>query len=487
MPPCLLLTLLPALAAGATQPPAAGLRLWLDAADAATLTVTADGTVTHWRDKSPDARVATARAGTQPKRVPDALKGQAVVRFDGRGGLDVPAIRPTRGPATVFIVSQRLPDQAGGDQWQRVLSVSNGRGDDNKVPNFCLMLDARGEPRAYPAQVTYLAQSEVELSALTIGQNRGGAWQGFRGDIAEVLIYDRGFLAYDESRAVMDYLAAKWGARLSEQDRGWTRVGELGETPRRTSDGLPLHDQANHGGWQRHEPLWDEFNGPALDTAKWYNGLKWWQGRQPAWFNPKNVVVADGSLQLTMRQENPPEMPRNKGYKDYTSACVCSHQSVLYGAFEVRAKPMRSAGSSSFWFQTAPEERPKVDGPVGNEIDVFEIGGRAPGFERKYNMNLHATRPSGQGREPFSTGGVWVSPWDLADDFHVYGLEWDKAWVQYFVDGVLVRKVENTCWHWPQKLIFDSETMPTWFGMPKDADLPSTFYVDFVRAWQKAG
>ncbi len=34
-------------------------------------------------------------------------------------------------------------------------------------------------------------------------------------------------------------------------------------------------------------------------------------------------------------------------------------------------------------------------------------------------------------------------------------------------------------------LIFDSETMPGWFGMPEDADLPSTFSVDYVRAWKK--
>ncbi len=37
------------------------------------------------------------------------------------------------------------------------------------------------------------------------------------------------------------------------------------------------------------------------------------------------------------------------------------------------------------------------------------------------------------------------------------------------------------------RLIFDSETMPNWFGLPKDEDLPSTFRVDYVRAWKKPG
>ncbi|MBA7699614.1 hypothetical protein ES703_108312 [subsurface metagenome] len=32
---------------------------------------------------------------------------------------------------------------------------------------------------------------------------------------------------------------------------------------------------------------------------------------------------------------------------------------------------------------------------------------------------------------------------------------------------------------------FDSETMPKWFGLPKDSDLPSTYSIEYVRAWKK--
>ena len=48
-----------------------------------------------------------------------------------------------------------------------------------------------------------------------------------------------------------------------------------------------------------------------------------------------------------------------------------------------------------------------------------------------------------------------------------------------------MRRVRNTHWHQPLYLIFDSETMPDWFGMPQDKDLPSTFRVEYVRAWKK--
>ena len=45
--------------------------------------------------------------------------------------------------------------------------------------------------------------------------------------------------------------------------------------------------------------------------------------------------------------------------------------------------------------------------------------------------------------------------------------------------------VENTHWHHPLYLIFDSETMPEWFGLPKPEDLPSTFGIEYIRAWKR--
>ncbi len=79
---------------------------------------------------------------------------------------------------------------------------------------------------------------------------------------------------------------------------------------------------------------------------------------------------------------------------------------------------------------------------------------------------------------------IWNRTGPLADDYHVYGLDWGKDELKFYVDGVLVRSVENTHWHQSLFLIFDSETMPEWFGMPDDKDLPSTFNVEYVRAWK---
>jgi beta-glucanase (GH16 family) len=258
----------------------------------------------------------------------------------------------------------------------------------------------------------------------------------------------------------------------------WNRIGPLGETPKQTTDAFPLSDQQNEGGWMKFEPLSDEFEGHDLDLTKWTRNLGWWKGRQPALFSEKNVTVSEGKLHLTMRREKLATQDETQGYKDYTSACLYSKVRADYGYYEVKAKPMNSGGSSSFWFQ--------VEDTPGwlTEIDVFEIGGKAKGFEHKYNMNLHVFKTP-QEKKHWSVGGVWEAPWRLADDYHVYGLEWDKDEIRYFVDGVLVRSVENTHWHQPLYMIFDSETMPQWFGMPDDKDLPSTFSVEYVGAWKK--
>lgn len=258
----------------------------------------------------------------------------------------------------------------------------------------------------------------------------------------------------------------------------WNRKGPLGETPKRVSDALPLSDQQNQGGWTKFEPMSDEFEGDRLDLNKWTLGGEVWQGQPPAKFSDRNVTVSDGKLHLTMRKEKLTADDAKRGFHDYTSASLYSKTRSSYGYYEVLAKPMDSAGSSAFWFQ-----RETTRGWL-TEIDVFEIGGNGKGSERQYFMTLHVFQTPAK-KEHWYVGGSWIAPWRLADAYHVYGLDWSESELKFYVDGVLVRSVENTHWHQPLRMIFDSETMPNWFGMPVDKDLPSTFSVEYVRAWKK--
>jgi beta-glucanase (GH16 family) len=246
----------------------------------------------------------------------------------------------------------------------------------------------------------------------------------------------------------------------------------------RVNDEFPLSDQANAGQWSRYEPMWDEFNDNRLDPAKWIDYNPGWKGRQPGYFWKGNVLVADDNLQLTMRQYEPPDMPKNEGFHTWSSAAVKSTDKVLYGYFEMRARPMRSNGSSAFWFY--------ADGDGWwTEIDVFEISGGAAEHKRRVYMTQHVMKTPAEDRH-WSVGGVWEAPFDLADDYHVYGLQWDEKEIKYYFDGALLRTGPNTHWRQPLHLNFDSETMPDWFGLPDNKDLPSTFSIDYMRSWQKA-
>jgi hypothetical protein len=479
---CLAGLLLAAPVRGA-QPSTTGLQLWLDAADDATLIADQSGRLLKWSDKSGFHRDATnCVSDSRLQVIPEAMGGHGAVRFDGKGCLSLSGVlRAQPGPLTVFIVSQRLASQATGQAWQRLLSSTDGVvSNDSRPPNISFLALPDGGTNTYAPRADDREFSGVSVKTLFIGRSASTPSGYFTGDIAEILVYDRVFLSENESRAVLDYLQEKWNAHLAREDSGWTRVGPLPNPPERLTDAYPLSDQQNKGHWIKIEDLSDEFDGTNLDRGKWRPEYPGWNGRQPARFRPENVSVSAGQLHLVMRKEELPAPLATNGYKDYSSAAVYSLHLAPYGCYEVMARPMNSAGSSSFWFNVT--ELPKRH----TEIDVFEIGGNAPGFERLLNMNLHVWQTPEEKRH-WNIGGAWQAPWRLADAFHVYGFEWDEREIKYFVDGVLVRRVNNTNWHDPLHLLFDSETMPSWFGMPADKDLPSTFDIEYVRAWQHGG
>lgn len=200
----------------APQPPvteaamiAAGLNLWLDANDPATLELDPAGRVTRWLDKSGGKRHATAGDGFTV--VPGALAGKPVVRSAGKSGMAIPAIRSEPGPVTAFVVSQNL--ETGGGPWQRILGSWSGKGEEWVVPNWIIIRPHAAKVEPYPAQL-FLKQAadKVVIDRLNLFAAPSGPWQFLVGDVAEALIYDRA-LRFDELAAIEAYLKSKWGLR----------------------------------------------------------------------------------------------------------------------------------------------------------------------------------------------------------------------------------------------------------------------------------
>jgi len=233
--------------------------------------------------------------------------------------------------------------------------------------------------------------------------------------------------------------------------------------------------------WEPITELTDEFEGDKLDSTKWHDHNPTWKGRQPGFFSKKNVTVSDGKLHLAARAKDLPDLP--EGYHTFITAAVKSKAKVLYGYFEIKCKPMNSRASSAFWFYAQDPDKEKTT--WWTEIDVFEICGRCPKLDRVYQMNVHVFITPEDGKKHWNEGSTWKAPFRLADDFHVYALEWDKKMIKWYVDGKVVRELKNTHWHQPLNMNFDSETMPKWFGLPKKENLPSTFSIEYVRSWRK--
>ena len=265
-----------------------------------------------------------------------------------------------------------------------------------------------------------------------------------------------------------------------------------------TSGVLPLSDPNNSGGWILNERFSDEFEGAELDRDKWIvqgEGGRYytWRGRAPAQFAPHNVLVEDGMLKLRSQWEPDfdfhPEPHNGFTYGEYegepmpvTAAAVISRDRFMHGYMEVRTRAADAAVTSAFW-------------AIGHqsEIDVYEQLGRPKRQgnirDNYYMFSIYDWRPP-----VVRPNKVWTHthelPFRVADEFHVYGCEWDDEVLRFYLDGELVREVtrEEVGERWtltnPMELWFDKEIFE-WLGVPHEEELPADYEIDYVRVWQK--
>ncbi|MEY3004925.1 MAG: Cyanophage, partial [Pseudomonadota bacterium] len=114
----------------------AGLALWLDADDAATITLNGSN-VSQWRDKSGNGwHMGQAVASAQPAYVTGGLNGKAIIRTDGGDRLDNTATSLFRdvGAAT-WVAVAKYPATTG--QGNAALLMCS-RGDANNSTRFML-------------------------------------------------------------------------------------------------------------------------------------------------------------------------------------------------------------------------------------------------------------------------------------------------------------------------------------------------------------
>lgn len=218
----------------------------------------------------------------------------------------------------------------------------------------------------------------------------------------------------------------------------------------------------------------DEFDGPALDSAKWHTSYA--PKVHPVGCNhekqvyaPENVLVRDGQLVLRAERKAREGMP-------FTSGMISSHDkfSQHYGWFEARILVPRGRGLwPAFWLLPDNRKWPP-------EIDIMEHKGRIP--DRVW-MTLHLPQPGTW--QSKSSGGEWAGP-DFTEGIHTFAVEWEPGSIRWYVDGIERQRVEQTTPDLPMYVILNLAVGGDWDGDPEAATpFPAEMWVEWVRVYRK--
>lgn len=190
----------------------------------------------------------------------------------------------------------------------------------------------------------------------------------------------------------------------------------------------------------------DEFDTPgktAISSTNWFHqtqlpaGGSWFNGEEQHYTNRiENAFVENGNLNIVAIKES----FTDQGFtKQYTSARLNSKFAFTYGRVDVRAKlPLGNGTWPAIWTlgKNINEDGAYWDNqgfgttswPACGEIDIMEHG---LGPVNHTSSALHT--PSSFGNT-FNVASQVIS--DVANNFHVYSVNWSPNQITFLVDGV---------------------------------------------------
>lgn len=170
----------------------------------------------------------------------------------------------------------------------------------------------------------------------------------------------------------------------------------------------------------------------------------------------------------------------------YTSARILTKGKFerKYGRIEARIKlPIGKGLWPAFWMLGANSDTQIW--PQCGEIDIMEYLGNKP------------TSIFGSVHGPGYSGGNAISKdYTLTNDrfdndFHVFGVEWDENYINYYVDDVLYNQItpDDVPGEWvfnqPFYIILNMAVGGNFPGSPNsETRFPQTMLVDYVRVYQ---
>ncbi len=258
-----------------------------------------------------------------------------------------------------------------------------------------------------------------------------------------------------------------------------------------SDDDNPVEENNDNGQIEGYKLLWsDEFDGSAIDPGKWVhevngngggnNELQYYTDRS------ENSFVEDGMLHMVALQE---EYTGNDGTRYYTSARMTTQQTktFMYGRIEAKLKlPYGQGLWPAFWMLGLNIS--EVGWPACGEIDIMEMIGGGDGRDNVTHGTLHWQDNDNHASQGSSTE---VSNGILADDFHVYAIEWDENKIDWYFDDFKFYSLDITSagmseFHQHFFIILNVAVGGNWPGNPDTTTIwPQEMVVDYVRVYEK--
>ena len=245
------------------------------------------------------------------------------------------------------------------------------------------------------------------------------------------------------------------------------------------------------GPWQL---TWsDEFDGAdgsAPDPGKWIydvGGDGWGNDELETYTTRRDNSFLQGG-RLIIRAKAESYRGSDGIERSYTSARLKTQGlfSQARGKFEARMRLPRGPGVwPAFWM--LGDDVSSVGWPACGELDIMENIGREPTI---VHGTIHGPGYSG-GSGP---SGSFAGSGAFADDFHVFGIEWDAQAIRWYVDGTLYETRTPADLPGGSRWVFDHPFFVilnlaiggSWPGSPdQTTSFPQDLVVDWVHVYSR--
>ncbi|OUX37376.1 MAG: hypothetical protein CBE26_03515 [Kiritimatiellaceae bacterium TMED266] len=230
----------------------------------------------------------------------------------------------------------------------------------------------------------------------------------------------------------------------------------------------------------------DQVNGSLPDSNNWsyeVGGWGWGNGESQYYTanRAKNARIENGQLLIEMHKEN-------YGGSQYTSARLLTENKFdfQYGRVESRLKV--PDGGSGLWpaFWSLGDDFRTIGWPSCGEIDFMEYVSRNP-----YEIFGTIHGPGYEGGNSF--GDIYTFNEPVANQYHVFAVEWDEDVIRWYVDDILYHTatpsdVAPNSWVFdhPFFLILNLAIGGNFGGwIDPNITFPQQYWIDYVRVYSR--